>query len=396
MKSEHTTNRGAARAARAGARVQRRSLLSIILLVMGLGASVLGAARPTATSYQAVDLNPAELTESWACGVGGGQQVGYGCYGLASSYSVRAMLWTGSADSAVDLNPYGFTWSGVEDTDGVQQAGWGRVYYMVGGRRPYLVNYVHAVLWTGSAASAVDLNPAGFAESWAYGVGGGQQVGEGLIHYYTPKKGGSYVSQNHAVLWTGSAASVVDLHPAGFTSSLAYGVGEGQQVGYGSIQYNTNKKGGSSVVQCHALLWTGSAASVVDLHPAGFASSGALSVAGGQQVGYGTCTDGTQHALLWTGRAASAVDLHPAGFTSSVANGVNGVQQVGYGFDADGTQHALLWMGNAATVVDLNTFLPTGFTNAVATAIDAAGNIVGYAWSSVNRDDNHAFLWKPQ
>jgi len=313
MKDQQTIKRGAVRTTLVGVSVQRRSLLSIVALVTGLAASVLGAPRPGATPYQAVDLNPAGLTESWASGVCGGQQVGYGCYGLASSISVRAMLWTGSADSAVDLNPYGFTWSGAEDTDGVQQVGWGNVYYNVGGRKPYTVNYDHAMLWTGSADSAVDLNPAGFAESWAYGVGGGQQVGEGLIYYYTQKKGGSYVSQYHAVLWTGSAASAVDLHPAGFTSSLAWGVGSGQQVGYGFIQYNTNKKGGSSVVQCHALLWTGSAASVVDLHPAGFASSGALSVAGGQQVGYGTCTDGTQHALLWTGRAASAVDLNPPG-----------------------------------------------------------------------------------
>ena len=395
MKNEQTIKRGAACTGLVGTRVQRTSLLSIVMLVMGLAASVLGAPRPEATPYQAVDLNPAALTESWASGVGGGQQVGYGCYGLASSYSVRAMLWTGNADSAVDLNPYGFTWSGAEDTDGAQQAGWGRVYYMVGGRHPYLVNYVHAVLWTGSAASAVDLHPAGFAESWAYGVGGGQQVGEGLIYYYTPKKGGSSVSQYHALLWTGSAASAVDLHPAGFTSSLAWGVGSGQQVGYGFIHYSTNKKGGSSVSQCHALLWTGSAASVVDLHPTGFTSSAAYRVSGGHQVGYGTCTDGIQHALVWAGSAASVVDLHPAGFTSSIARGINGVQQVGYGFYSDGTQHALLWAGNAASVVDLNTFLPTGFTNAVATGIDAAGNIVGHAWSSVNRDDNHAFLWKP-
>ncbi|MBP7934264.1 MAG: hypothetical protein KA354_06405 [Phycisphaerae bacterium] len=400
MEDRQAAKRSTVCAAPVDAAFERRSLPSIVVLVMGLAASVLDAAPPTRTPYQAVDLNPARLTESWASGVCGGQQVGYGCYGLASSYSVSAMLWTGSADTAVDLNPAGFTWSGAEDTDGVQQAGWGRVYYMIGGRypyvAPYLVNYVHAMLWTGSAASAVDLHPAGFAESWAYAIGGGQQVGEGRIYHYTPKKGGSYVTQSHALLWTGTAASAVDLHPVGFTFSLAWGVGGGQQVGYGFVQHNTNKKGGSSVAQCHALLWTGSAASVVDLNPAGFTASAAHGVGGGQQVGYGTRTDGTQHALLWTGSAASVVDLHPAGFTSSLAFGVCGGQQVGYGFDADGTQHALLWAGNAAGVVDLNTFLPAGFTNAVATGIDAAGNIVGYAWSSVNREDNHAFLWKAE
>ena len=88
------------------------------------------------------------------------------------------------------------------------------------------------------------------------------------------------------------------------------------------------------------------------------------------------------------------VDLHPAGFTNSYALGVSGGQQVGYGDHADGTQHALVWTGTAASVVDLHTFLPAGYLSSVATGIDAAGNIVGHAWS--NPDNHHAFLWEPK
>lgn len=360
--------------------------VKLSVVVLALAASFASAAQPMEPPYQAVDLHPAELTESWACGVDGAQQVGCGCYGVASSSSVRAMLWHGTAASAVDLHPAGFTFSRINGIDGGQQVGWGNVYYVHGGRKPYLVNYYHAVLWTGSAASAVDLHPAGFGQSWGSGVGGGQQVGYADRYYYVKKKGGYYVYECHALLWTGTAASVVDLHPAGFTSSYASGVSGGQQVGWGIYPDGDD----------HALLWMGSAASAVDLHPVGFSQSWALGVGGGQQAGYGVATEGNNHALLWTRSAASALDLHPAGFTSSVANGANGLQQVGYGFYTDGTQHALVWTESAASVVDLNTFLPTGFTNSVATGIDAAGDIVGYAWGPASFGNHHAFLWEPK
>jgi hypothetical protein len=50
----------------------------------------------------------------------------------------------------------------------------------------------------------------------------------------------------------------------------------------------------------------------IDLHPSGFTSSEALGVSGGQQVGFGESVEGGgPHALLWTGSAGSVVDLHP-------------------------------------------------------------------------------------
>ena len=71
---------------------------------------------------------------------------------------------------------------------------------------------------------AIDLHPSGFTNSIAFGVSSGQQVGRGFI-------GGV----PHALLWTGSPASVVDLHPSGFIASEADGVSNGQQVGVGSV-----------------------------------------------------------------------------------------------------------------------------------------------------------------
>jgi hypothetical protein len=101
----------------------------------------------------------------------------------------------------------------------------------------------------------------------------------------------------------------VNLGPSGFDYSVAYGVSESQQVGVGRVgPYGSSE---------HALLWSGTAASVIDLNPSGFSSSWATGVSGTQQVGvgYGGATGGNrQHALLWSGTAASVIDLNPSGF----------------------------------------------------------------------------------
>src|SRR5215510_12484109 len=72
-----------------------------------------------------------------------------------------------------------------------------------------------------------------------------------------------------------------------------------------------------------ALSNTGEAATYAftDLNPDSlFPGSQGKGISGGQQVGLGFEIDiGSGHALLWSGTAASAVDLNPVGFTSSYA-----------------------------------------------------------------------------
>jgi uncharacterized membrane protein len=113
-----------------------------------------------------------------------------------------------------------------------------------------------------------------------------------------------------------------------------------------------------------------------------------------QQVGYGygSATGDLEHALLWTGTAASKVDLNPANFYGSRALSTNGMQQVGYGqcATAGGNDHALLWSGTSASAVDLHSLLPAGYNYSRAQSIDAAGNIVGYA---ENASGAHAIMW---
>src|SRR5207245_1932650 len=131
----------------------------------------------------------------------------------------------------------------------------------------------------------------------------------------------------------------------------------------------------------HALLWAGTASTVVDLNPGGFDRSYGLGTSGSQQVGFGSgpATGGNDDALLWSGTASSVVDLHPSGFFESEGRGISGGQQVGVGYNATfSIVHALLWSGTASSVVDLHSFLSADYSQSLALGIDANGNVIGY------------------
>jgi hypothetical protein len=313
-----------------------------------------------AALYIAIDLHPTGHGGTTGSGIGGGQQVG------ADIFS-HALLWRGTASSVVDLHPNGFFMSRAFATSGGVQVGSGSWPF---GLSPTTNPETrHALKWTGSADSVVDLDPTG-VYSEARGISGDQIVGYGL----TP-------AGVHAFMWT--SGGVLDLNPSGFQQSFAFATDGVQQVGDG-----TPPAGGRN----HALLWTGSADSAVDLHPlspAYMMGSEAWGVSGGQQVGAGGDI-GSRHALLWTGSAQSVVDLHISGFQETVAQAVAAGRQVGWGSKFfGGTKHALLWNGTAQSVVDLHTFLPAGAVNSQAFGIDASGNVIGSA-------DGHAILWVRQ
>ena len=346
--------------------------------------------------FTAIDLNPSGFCSSTAGGVSGGQQVGTSnpwgdCKPGGPNEPIHALLWRGSATSVVDLHPRGFTYSWARKVCGGQQVGDG------GG--PQTRGQDHALLFRGSADSVIDLHPSRFEASSVWGTSGGQQVGSGVPQ--GSPRGYDMVPTTHALLWRGTAASVVDLNPRGFGSSEVLDTDGEAQVGSG--QPEGIFVPGSGVPATHALLWHGTAASVVDLNPTGFEESQAWGTFAVHQVGWGILTPrghGT-HALMWRGTAASVVDLHPPGFSQSWAYGTNGEEQVGEGNlegDYYGSIHALLWRGNAASVVDLHAFLPHGFLFSGARGIDLNGDIVGYAYGSIGSigdpTSSHAFLWR--
>ena len=324
-----------------------------------------------AATYTATVLNPVDFTNATGRGISIGTQGGAGD-GAATGGAEHALLWSGTAASAIDLHPAGnYSSSSVWAVSGTSQAGLAET------------GYIHAMLWNGTAASAVDLNPAGMDLSRAYGVSNTNQVGLAV---------GNIVSgSSHAMMWSGTAASAIDLHPANFRDSTARGVSGGKQVGYGTTA------GGAGFN--HALLWSGTAASVVDLNPASYSTSFGYAISGTKQAGYGfpNSDSGNTHALLWSG-TASAVDLQPSGYTQTKALGISVAGQVGYGVGtATGNRdHALVWTGTAASVVDLHSFLTglgTTFTVSHAEAIAENGAIMGWANDTSNR--HYAILWTP-
>jgi hypothetical protein len=143
-----------------------------------------------------------------------------------------------------------------------------------------------ASLWSGTADSWVDLNPAGSTSSYAFAASAGQQAGYAVV-------GEAY----RASLWSGTADSWVDLNPAGSTGSIAFAASAGQQVGFAVVD---------GVYR--ACLWSGTADSWVDLSAflhAEFLSSAATGISSdGVNMyisGYGiNSVTFSNEALLWT------------------------------------------------------------------------------------------------
>jgi hypothetical protein len=362
----------------------------VAALVLFVGFSVVLANRNAAAqSYAASDLytlaapagfpDPSGLSGFGPASAAGGQVAGSSLF-QPNFAGGDALLWTGPSGALTTLSPTGFDRSFVTATNGSQQVGAGEPFSVL----------THALLWSGTDTSAIDLQPTnlqGFMSSIAYGIGGGQQVGNG---FFGP-------NSKHALLWNGNASSAVDLHPTtfiGFDSSVANGTDGIHQVG---ATWNSN-----IVYTPHAMLWSGTAASAVDLNPTNllrFEQSTAYAVSGTQQVGdgMGSATGDLLHALFWNGTANSAVDLHPTrftGFDTSHANGTNGVHQVGYVANSiSGNQDAALWTGTAASAIDLAQLLPFPSTFSSAYTIDAQGNVWGSATDSAGAI--HAVEWSP-
>lgn len=352
-------------------------------------ASVLLSGIASAQQYHAVILQSPDTVQNLAQAISGGAGAGSYVTSAGLTLSQRALYWPDLTGPSVDLNPTGADHSYASAIFGNQVGGSFNSDLTGGGD--------HAVLWpTGSADNFIDLHPAGFNGnlSSVCGIDAGCQVG------YAEQSFASfpYISF-HPILWTGSAASAVDLFPNldGVSHAIAASCGGGQQVGW--VVFNDAFRPFNSA-RSHAFVWIGTAASAVDLQPDAFQTTAALGTDGNQQVGYGYDADYLCHALLWTGSAASVVDLNPPDSTGSRANACRNGFQVGY-ITNDSGKHAALWNGSAGSVINLDDASGSGFTNSVATGISADGTIVGYTndgqygsqavmWVLVRTDTNHA------
>ena len=212
------------------------------------------------------------------------------------------------------------------------------------------------------------------------------------------RRNGHRRSPARALLWNGTAASVVDLQPT--NASLNYFTGG--TAAYGTDGTHQAGEGYLGNGDIHAMSWGGTAASAADLNPSnlGYSQSSAESVSGSQQagLGVGNASGFNEHAMIWSGTAASAIDINPTnlpGISTSFLKSTNGARQAGTGSGSGtgGNDHALLRSGTANSAVDLHLLLPAGFTVSNADSIDAQNNIFGEAIDSTGA--LHAIEWSP-
>ena len=295
--------------------------------------------------------------------------------GKSTGGNGHAFVYDSTLDQTVDLNPLGYVNSIAKGTDGVEQVGYSRSAY-----------YGQCTIWKGTAASAVILTPPTYLASWCLGTDGGYEIGYTFKAFYI-------YSIEHATLWSGSANSYVDLHAGASTYSRGRAIKGNEQVGEIDAYADMDPDAGNISAYSKAVLWHGTAASMVILHPAGFYSSRVLATNGTQEGGWAYGTSGI-HAMLWSGSAASFIDLHPAGYFDTRVTAMSATMQVGDGWVGGNThapgahRHALAWTGSASSVIDLTAYAPIGYTDAVATGIDAAGNVVGYAFKTPTSGDH--------
>lgn len=344
----------------------RRGGLLCALLVAGLALPAM------AQQYQAIILNPTGATEAFAYGAGNGQQVGT-ARSPATGDNTHAALWTGTAGSYIDLNPTieinGFPFSGTfaYGAGGGQQVG-----------NAILGPRTVAVLWTGTANSVVVLARPDMAYSTVSDTDGTTQVGQAQAN--DPVLGLS----NYAFAWTGTPESATFMHPdspIGFYESTAFKVRGTRAIGTAT---DLNE-------QYAAILWTSfSPSGAIVLRSAEFAETVGSDVLGTTAVGYGHADGGYNHALIWTNDGANVTDIHPPAYQGSFLYAMDATRQVGIGVtmpDGDGNtfEHAMVWSGTAASAIDLHTALLAvvpGVTDSTARGIDADGSIVGTANTS--------------
>lgn len=292
----------------------------------------------------------------------------HGAFGqmVAGELARRAVYWpNGAADDYVDLHPVnGSGASAVYAIDAGSQGGFS-VVQVGDGKGAVMAS--HPFVWFGSSESAVDLHDGSTVMSHGLvrGVAPGRQVG---IQHSPPSK--SEPTVHHAFMWSGTPESAVDIHPQWASYSDAMATDGSQHVGSGGLIED-----GKTV----AILWSADGSTATSLDPPGSYGSEAWGCRNGKQVGYvQTQAWGEQHAFVWSGSAASGIDLHEA---------VEALGLVGPTFathiDENGVISGYVWE-NMSRFVPL-VWVPTeGPANTPPIAVAGGNQTLSYAGQTTN------------
>ncbi len=307
--------------------------------------------KPDPTAYSLISPQRAQS--------GAGQFVGTGRRTDGSSVGI---LWTPQNPNGTPFETAGVTTTGLSATDGTRQVG------SVDTR---------AAVWAGSSTTFSELHPAGATRSFAVALDGNQYGGNATFN-----------GVSHAYWWTAATPEAgIGLSPgSAYASSGVVAIRGGQQAGLARL---------ASSQRLNAMVWNGTAASVVNLNGS-LTESQAYGTDGHRQVGSGVLNGSqTSHALMWAGTAGSVTDLHPAGYQISVASGIDGERQIGFARRTNAPagvgSHAIFWTGSADSAINLGELLGSEFTESFPTAIigdtvygfarDTAGQIHAIAWA---------------
>ena len=357
------------------------SVFVMLATVLSLGpvASRAGAdatlSNPTASAnaprYAIVDLGSLGDGSSQSFAINARGQI------VGRAYTVdgnqHAVFWRESKGSPVELATLGAFFA---NANAISDSG-----LIVGVSAASELSPPHAVLWSNSTSSAIDLGSFG-GWSEAHGVNaGGQIVG-------FAEAGGGYP---HAAFWADSNSLVVDLDPLGLASE-AHAINASGQIVGNAFRNDT----------VHAAFWPDSSSLATDLGSLGGVDSGgsdALAInAAGQIVGWSGTDFGGQHAVFWANSSSPPTDLGIlAGGYSSFAQAINASGQI-VGFASCTCtfgRHAVIWLDSNSSAVDLNSLVSaeSGWELLYAYGINNSGAIVGYG---IHNDGlAHAFVLIP-
>lgn len=356
---------------------------ALLAIIAALGVHQIDAQ----VSYTAVDLTP--TASGSAQTASGGKAAGY-TGSTPNAYSGRATLWTGNG--AIDLHPAFLDGAGARS----QVNGFAGNLQVGIGAGTSTGNRNVPIAWSDTAASATLLSiPFANAGGQANATDGIQIVGYGIPLL----RDGTTIGAAHGLIWNVATGAVTDLGEANVLDVA------------GGVQVGAVSKGVSN-----AALWRGTKNYTL-LQPKNAVLSIANGTDGVRQVGYagfdirvrveaanGNKDKRFNYAHVWTGTAASALNIHPYASTAdgkllehSYAMKVNGQSIVGYatvvtGTNSTGSSRALVWDSNYLAT-DLHAFVPAEFVSSVAYGVDESGNIAGVMTKADGT--RHAVLWMP-
>lgn len=295
----------------------------------------------------------------------------------------RPVVWEGSAASAVDLTPAGSVGGQVTAVaNGVQVGWWWWPFQCYVGGQWQTCYERRGSAWSSTAASAVNV----YAPGWEYCS---LSDTDGSRHTGTVSRddasGNVYFHAGYFV--QGQPLSFHDLQPpAGASNSSANALDGAHE--YGS--YNTPYPGPTT----RAARWSGTGPSMMDMHPAGASRSWISAAGDGQQVGVSYFGD-VPHASIWADDALTFLDLTPAGAASGHVADCAGGLQAGAAF-IDGAQHAVLWATSPDLRLDLHAFAGGAYTstdaNAIVVRTDGVIRVVGSGYNAAT-GRTEALLW---